>query len=282
MRDIVGYIKKFEDTFSKSAKLIARYIEAYPDTILDLSTSELAEKTGTSAASVVRFCRTIGCKGFLDFKNQMERDFLYVVEQEQQIMQTDNVSTIKNKIIQYSISLFDEFRSAIDVDDLEEAADAVVKAKRVILIAEGGSASMADCARINLINAGVYCTLETDASIQIMTAEYASPEDVVIGITHSGRIRSTIDALEIAKKRGATTIAITGSHSAPICEYADIILACDVHHQYDLSDFQGSRLEEFTIMSILQIVVLFKSYGDAAFVSGRVRSSVEEKRRIKS
>ena len=76
MRDIVGYIQKFEGSLSKTEKKIAKYMIEHPDEILSSSVEELAQATGTSGATIVRFCRTIGFRGFMDFKYQMERNVL--------------------------------------------------------------------------------------------------------------------------------------------------------------------------------------------------------------
>lgn len=278
MRDIVGYIQKFEGSFSKTEEKIADYIIEHPEAALSSSVEDLAQATKTSGATVVRFCRTIGFRGFMDFKYQMERNVLYVVENEQQIMQEDSISSIKHKVIQYGIGMMEEFCAALDDESLERACDALVRARRVIIFAEGGSASMADYAKASLIHTGIYCTVEIDASLQIMAAEYAEPDDLVIGITHSGRIANTVEALKLAHDRGAVTLAITGTHGMPICQCADIVLACDVNHQFDLSDFQGSRLEEFCVLSILQIGALMRTYKSSAEVAKRVSLAAEKRR----
>ena len=278
MRDIAGYIQKYENSFSKTEKKIAQYLIAHPEEVLSSSVEDLAQATGSSGATVVRFCRTIGFRGFMDFKYQMERNVLYVVENEQQIMQEDDISTIKNKIIQYSVGLLEEFRAALDDEEMERACQALVQARQVMIFAEGGSASMADFAKTSMIHTGIYCSVEVDASMQIMAAEYAGEGDVVIGMTHSGRITNTIEALATARRRGATTIAITGTHGTPVCDYADIVLACDINHQFDLSDFQGSRLEEFCVLSILQIGTLMRTYATASEIAKRVSTSVERRR----
>ncbi|MCD8096727.1 MAG: MurR/RpiR family transcriptional regulator [Lachnospiraceae bacterium] len=214
----------------------------------------------------------------MDFKYQMERDILYVMEKEQQILQEDSISTIKNKVIQYNINLLEEFRCAMDDDELERACEALATARQVIIFAEGGSASMANYAKASFIHTGIYCRLEVDASMQVMAAEYVTHEDVVIGITHSGRITNTIEAMGVAQNRGATTIALVGSHGTPVCKYADIVLAGDIDHPFDLSDFQGSRLEEFSVLSVLQIGVMMRNHEEAIEVAKRVSDSAELRR----
>lgn len=278
MRDIVGYIQRFEDNFSKTERKIAEYVIAHPQETLEYSVEDLARATQTSGATVVRFCRTIGFRGFMDFKYQMERNVLYVVENEQQIMRDDEIGSIKNKVIQYSIGLMHEFQSALDDTEMNRACDALKSARKIVIFAEGGSASMAEYAKTTFIHTGIYCTVETDATLQIMAAQYVNEQDVVIGMTHSGRIVNTIEALSAAKKSGATTIAITGSHGTPVCEHADIILACDINHQFDLSDFQGSRLEEYCVLSILQMGILMRTYDQSSKISKNVSAAAELRR----
>jgi len=278
MRDIVGYIQRFEDSFSKTERKIAEYVIAHPQETLECSVEDLARATQTSGATVVRFCRTIGFRGFMDFKYQMERNVLYVVENEQQIMRDDAVGSIKNKVIQYSIGLMREFQTALDDAEMDRACDALKNARKIVIFAEGGSASMAEYAKTTFIHTGIYCTVETDATLQIMAAQYVNDQDVVIGMTHSGRIVNTIEALAAAKKSGATTIAITGSHGTPVCEHADIVLACDINHQFDLSDFQGSRLEEYCVLSVLQMGILMRTYDQSSKISKNVSAAAELRR----
>jgi glucosamine--fructose-6-phosphate aminotransferase (isomerizing) len=55
--------------------------------------------------------------------------------------------------------------------------------------------------------------------------EAVKPGDMVIGISHSGRVARTREALANAARRGAHTVAVTGRADAPIAEDAqDIVL----------------------------------------------------------
>jgi D-sedoheptulose 7-phosphate isomerase len=50
---------------------------------------------------------------------------------------------------------------------------------------------------------------------------FASPGDVVIGMTTSGSSRNVVLALEAAKRRGAVTVAFTGNGGGKVAEIAD-------------------------------------------------------------
>lgn len=59
-----------------SEKKVAEYVLKNYMRVLDFTVTELAEKAGVSDATVVRFCRSVGYKGYQDMKNQAWRRML--------------------------------------------------------------------------------------------------------------------------------------------------------------------------------------------------------------
>ena len=57
-------------------KKIAEYLEKIQEGFLTDTITEFAEKAGVSDATVVRFCRHIGYKGYQDFKMHMAQDLV--------------------------------------------------------------------------------------------------------------------------------------------------------------------------------------------------------------
>ena len=60
MNKTILNIKIHYDSFSKAEKKIADFLMENPTQILPLYITELAEKTGTSEATAVRFARRLG------------------------------------------------------------------------------------------------------------------------------------------------------------------------------------------------------------------------------
>ena len=58
---------------------------------------------------------------------------------------------------------------------------------------------------------GVNAVAYNDAHVQVMAATMVGPGDCVVVISNSGRSRDLLDALEIARRKGATTIVITAA-----------------------------------------------------------------------
>jgi RpiR family carbohydrate utilization transcriptional regulator len=61
---------------------------------------------------------------------------------------------------------------------------------------------------------GLNCIAYSDGHMQVMSASLLRPGDCLVVISNSGRTRDLMDATDIARKHGATTIVITGQRFA--------------------------------------------------------------------
>ena len=68
MSKILLDVKIHYPSFSKAEKKVADFIMENPSKILPLYITELAQMSGTSEASIVRFSKKLGFKGFQQFK----------------------------------------------------------------------------------------------------------------------------------------------------------------------------------------------------------------------
>ena len=57
--------------FTKTEKKIADYVIQNTNKVLFMSITELSEASGVADASVHRFCRTMGVKGYQEFKMKL-------------------------------------------------------------------------------------------------------------------------------------------------------------------------------------------------------------------
>ncbi len=276
--DLDARIQQAYPEMSKAEKRIADFLLNNDIDILEYSAGELSKATGTSGASIVRFCRTLGFKGFLELKFQVERNLVSFVGEDQQVELTDDTATVQNKVLSYFASLINDLHYALDPIAMERAVDLICKADQVHLCAEGGSASMAYYGLNILLHSGIYCRIETDSSLQMMAGAYLGPGDVVIGMSHSGRMINTLDALRLARNNGAAIVVITGNKDAPIKKYADVLLTANLKKPMYVSDLPSSHLEEMCILSVLQANLLLRHYTHASRMSKRVLLAIESKR----
>ena len=70
------YIGSEYYTFTASEKKLADYILSARDCISRMSISQLASACGVADATVSRFCRRLGYKGYPDFKISLANSFI--------------------------------------------------------------------------------------------------------------------------------------------------------------------------------------------------------------
>lgn len=236
----------------KKEQIIAEYVLAHLDEISGLSAKKLAAITGTSLSSVVRFCQDCGFDGFADLKGHLERETLTTHQLENpHINQTDSAAMVKQKTLSIHQAIINGLNSLWDGAEFEAAVQAILNARRIIVIGEGGSRSTA--LTMFYIFTQMQLPLENynDPVFEIMKVSTLVPGDVVVGISYTGRLKNTIDSLKVAKERGATTVGLIGSPDSPILEYVDIVLQTTSVEKRYYEGALGRRVSELAVVEVL-------------------------------
>ena len=150
--------------------------------------------------------------------------------------------------------------------ELEKAVDAISKAKKFDIYGLGGSGCVAADAHHKFVKIGVRSNAYSDCNLQAMSAALLGPGDVAMAISHSGGVKDVVEALQIAQKRGATTIVITHYAKSPITKYADIKLYTTATEMMFRSDAMISRIAQLAIIDTLYVGVALE-LGDSASTS---------------
>ena len=86
------------------------------------------------------------------------------------------------------------------------------------------------------------------------------PGDCLVVVSNSGRTRDLMDACDIARRNGATTICITATGS-PLASSGHIHLAADHPEGYDRYSPMVSRLLHLMIIDVLATAVALRIGG---------------------
>lgn len=243
---------------SRAVKLTAKeqaicdYIADHSSEIIHMSITEVAEQCKTSEASLVRFSKKLGYKGFQALKIRVAQDSVEPKLQfHEEIGYDDNMSSIAQKVFQSYAQTLNDTLSVLDFKKLEQAAETITNARRVIFLAIGGSEKVAEDAVNKFLRVGIMAYAYADTNMQRMTASLTTPEDVVIAISHSGATVATIESLALAKKNGAKSIVITNYSRSPILQYADISLFTSSRETRYKVESLSSRIAQLTILDTL-------------------------------
>lgn len=224
MSKTVLNIKIQYDTFSKGEKKIADFLMQNPNHILPLYITELAEKCGTSEATIVRFAKRLGFDGYQQLKIAIAQE-TETRPINENITQSDSAGDIFQKVCDDIYCSLEKTKKAIDNDGLENCCKAILASNNILVCGLGNSASVAIDASHKMFRLGLKAYAYTDNHMQAIAAAHTDENSVVIGISHSGQSKDIVQAMQIAKSNGATTVAVTNFGRSPIHKVSDIVLS---------------------------------------------------------
>ena len=284
MTESLFYIQRIRaqyDTgiFSKSDKRIADYLLEHPGAVDAETASSIAEKVGTSPATVVRFCRKLGFKGLTDMKNSAAyTNYIESSTTDMDLKKGDDAETVTNKVLQYMKMVLDQLKLSLEPELLQKAADKLADANHVVILAEGGSGTIARAAYDIFLKLAIPCRIVDDIMFQIMEISMMDENDVLFLILNSGITYNVLQNASYAKQRGIYTIGVVGTKGTPLSKYLDIELPTCIFSSSYLSDISAARLCELVTVSILHSIMALTRDSEQMKRGERIANSIELKR----
>ena len=256
LRSRIGlYRPKFNATQNK----IAEFLLADEQAVLDMSIYEMAEKIGTSVATVTRFCQMIGYSGLADMKFHMQQQAVSL-EKDIGITRSDSVNVIKQKMMRFSENALHSCLMDLNNDELEKAIDIVGKAQRIMLTASGSAGGVTHTAVGLFMNMGFDAFMVNDQLLQLRTAANLGKEDVLIAVSYDGRAKSTGDAMMVAQRAGVKVILVTSLGESLLSRYADIVLLTPARAAGNAMNITATSLCQLSILQLLMIGAVTRYY----------------------
>ena len=263
MESIAHKIRKLYPEMGRAEKKIADYILADTQGIVTSSVTELAEKCSCGDATVVRFSRRLGYEGFQALKIGIAGEMGSTSSVGTEITKEDSCYEIfKKRINDISLSL-QSTESVLDEQNLEIAAQLIMKAKRIAVFGLGNSAAIAMDAAHKFLRLGLDAQSCTDNHMQAITASHLDRQSVAIGISHSGSSKDIVEAVKLSKIGGATTICVTNFGSSPIVDASDIALFTKSEETKRSILGMSSRIAQLTIFDAIYTYIVIHSDKDA-------------------
>ena len=271
MREVYEYMSKAERT-------IADYIIADPQRTRNLSTLELAAVTGTSPATISRFCRKIGFSGFAEFKTSLTKELLSSNNDLLHLTEDDSVSIIKQTVLIFNKTVMEGMLYTLDDEALKRAADYLSAANRVAIIGDGSSGSSARNAYDVFLQLGIRCEYLTDPFFQIMAINQLEEGDVVFAVSNSGRSKNTIENLKLAKDKNLISIGIIGLANSPISKYLDVVLETNIFKNEFFCDSVAAQICEVSTIAVLYSIISLHNKNEKVLKDKALRDALDAKR----
>lgn len=239
----------------------SEYILQHSQDIINMSITELAQKSQSSESTIVRLCKKIRLRGYQELRVALAQDLASPVKQiHEKVSLEDSSEQIKSKVFQAAVQALIDTESVLSDEHMNLSVKWIENANNIVFFGIGASGVIALDAFYRFSKLGISCSAATEGHSQLNRAIHLNEGDVVIGISHSGRTRDVIKALHVAKSYGAKTIAITQFGHSPITEVADIILFTSSRETAFRSEAMASRIAQSVILDSLFVAASLSRY----------------------
>lgn len=259
-------VAKYESTnATNTERKIALYIKENFDRVLHCTLLELAELIGVSDASVVRFCKSIGYKGFQEFKISAALETIPSGQQyHPKLQKDDSAEEICQKIFNTEIAALQRTIQSLDLENMKHVAHILTKAGRIVFAGTGGSMIVARDAQHKFLKIGVHVCAVEDKDIQLMEASLLNKGDVLFAVSHSGNNVHVLRAAELCKSCGATVVGLTVAGKTSLAKIADYTITTISEETIFRSESGSTRLAQLAVIDSLVAIMAFQDY-DVAF-----------------
>lgn len=266
MTNIEIKTRSMMDSLNNSEKKVATYFLNNIENIFSIPIARLAQESGVSQVTWIRFCKAIGFDGLKDLKKSL---FMELNASTTETMDNQVFSDIRkdstleqmcNTIRNAAIQAVEDTMKLIDPESFENVVTLLSKAKCVRLFGVGASAQVADDLYKKLMRINKNCIFCYDMHTQLAYIANACPEDVTVIFSYSGTTKEMLEILSLAQEAKCPTIAITRFTKSPLvngADYSIYLSAPEIDHR---SGATSSRIAQLTIVDLLFTALASRNY----------------------
>ena len=255
--DIFSEIILCYHNLTKSETKIADFVLRHKQMIHNHSITELADACDVSEATITRFCHSIGCGSFNEFK-------LSIVQSnsgsDSMDMDTDLYSTIFpddsleekcKKLCNVSTHALQQTFHNLDTEAIRDAVDLLSGAGSVHCFGQGNSSIVAEDAwgRFSCVSPKFHYI--SNSHLQAQTASLLGKNDVILYFSFSGNVRELTEVGQILSGTEAKLILITRFPNSPGAQYADLLLVCGANEAPEQQGSIAAKIGQLFIVDVL-------------------------------
>ena len=256
-------IREFEESYTSTEKLIAKYILEHGNEILNYSAQTLGEKTNTSAAAIIRFSKKIGFKGFSDLKMNLAQSHSneqHDLEVDIIFNENDDMTSLVDKGCRLNMNTVLKTYQLINISDLEKAINLLCEASTIYLFGVGGSSVIANDIEQKLIRIGKKVIYNNDLHIQMTFTQSMTKDDVALIISYSGTTTGLVDISKILVEKNIPYISITQINQNFLSKNSTVALRVPSEEKELRIGAVSSRISSFVITDLLYYGVFKKNF----------------------
>ena len=259
---LTSHIQSQYTRFSKGQKLIAQYILKNYDKVAFMTACKLGEAVGVSESTVVRFANALGYSGYPKLQDALQeviKNKLTTVQRVDMVKEFNDDSAILKKIVKSDMDNIKDTLEEIDEKAFEEAANRILKAKRIYIVGMRSSFTIAQYLGfyLGIILDSVH-VIRTDMGDAFEQVVKINEDDVLIAISFPRYSKKSYQIVSYAKEKGAHIVSLTDSPFAPVASFTDNLLLV----KSNMVSFVDSLVPALSIANALIVSVGMKEKED--------------------
>jgi DNA-binding MurR/RpiR family transcriptional regulator len=238
-------------------KTIADFILENPHDVIMLSITDLAGKCDTSETTVLRLLKKMDYDSYQVFRINLAQELAERPSDtiNEEISKNDPIDKIKRKVLARTVTALNDLERSLSVEKLTQAVDMIRTAKRVLFFGVGASASISMDAMHKFGNIGINVCSYPDPHLMNIICTHTTPEELLIGISHTGESNEVLNAVSIAKKNKTKIIGLTSYNSSSLAKLSDIYFLSSTNNKKYHSEAMASRILQLAIIDIIYISI---------------------------
>ncbi len=253
------YLQATLPSLTPAERLIAEHILKDPEKVLSFSISEMRRGSGASVGSIVGFCRSLGLKGFADFKIALAGELAQSgFSASQKALAGQETASLFQNVFEFHTQSLKETLQLNSSEKLKQVARMLESAGRIEFFSIGMSYPVAytACAKLKLI--GLPAATQCDSHLQLVNATQLKKGDVAFGISCSGSTNETVRCLQIARTKRAATVCVTNCMRSPITHHADVVLYATPSEVKYFQAPLASRITQLALVDALFVCIALR------------------------
>ena len=266
------------DSLFDAEKKVADYLMNHQEKAIEMSVSELAAACEASQATIVRFCKKIGCNGYHHLKIKMAKEMREQDDHEfSNEISIDNIEQSLMNIMASKMEELKETLSSIDGKMLREIIDLILNAKVVEFTAMGNTIPIALDGSYKINQLGIPAVGSTIWETQEAYARTMRKGDVMIAVSASGASRHLLNMANIAKENGVKVVAITNQAKSPLAEASDYTLVTATREQVFHDQVSFTRMAAMAVIDSLFLLLFSTKWDSFKNLTEHEQSVAEDK-----
>jgi len=257
-----------------------------PSLPLELSITELAERAGTSPATVTRFCRAIGYAGYPTLRvgaaaeqGRSSAHETWDADIGRAFQPDDAPADVLRTLANAHTVALTTTADLLDADLVADIARAIARSSHVDIYGIGGSATVAADLQARLYRIGINAHAWGEVHDGLTSAALLSDTAVAIAFSNTGRTDETIEMLSLARSTGAYAVAVTSNPASPLAAVADAHLVSYAPGEYLQPDDLSAKHAQMLVIDLLYLLVAQQDFSRTTSLLAASAAAVSPHRR---